>query len=175
MMKLRTLTLAAMFTAIISIIAPFAIPMGLVPLSLQTLIVPLVASLTTPRIALLAVLGYLAVGLAGLPVFAGFQGGLGAFVGPTGGYLLAMLVFPLIISPLMQRVNRPWMLVFSTGIAAVVQLAFGTVWLALAANLSLEVAMASGFIAFLAPLFIKWMLVVLINLGIKRSIHLPIA
>ncbi|SUP60973.1 Biotin ECF transporter S component BioY2 [Weissella viridescens] len=84
-MKVRELTLAAMFAAIISIIAPFSIPMGMVPISMQTLIVPLIASITTTRIALLSVGGYLAIGLMGLPVFAGFHGGLASFVAPTGG------------------------------------------------------------------------------------------
>ena len=34
---------------------------------------------------------YLLLGAVGLPVFAGFHGGLGAFLGATGGYLVGFL------------------------------------------------------------------------------------
>ena len=39
----------------------------------------------------LAVVVYLLLGLVGLPVFAGFAGGLASFAGMTGGYLWAFL------------------------------------------------------------------------------------
>ncbi|MBM7617669.1 biotin transport system substrate-specific component [Weissella uvarum] len=174
-MRVRGITLAAMFAAIISIIAPFALPIGMVPLSMQTLIVPLVASITTPRIAVLSVLGYFAVGLVGLPVFAGFHSGLSSFVAPNGGYLLGMLIFPLVNSPMLKRWPGWLSLVLSNLLAAILQLGFGSLWLGIAAHLSPQAALSTGFVGFLVPLVIKVVLVVLIVLIMKRSMRLPIA
>ena len=44
-----------------------------------------------PGLGTAAVGVYLALGAVGIPVFAGFSGGIGSFVGMTGGYLWAFL------------------------------------------------------------------------------------
>jgi len=62
-----------------------------VPITLQTLAIPLLVALLGRELGTLAVLAYLAEGLAGLPVFQGHAAGLARFVGPlatTGGYLI---------------------------------------------------------------------------------------
>lgn len=66
-------------------------PLG-VPITLQTMAVALAGLLLGPWRGLLAVLLYLLLGFAGLPVFAGGGSGLGVLVRATAGYLLA---FPL--------------------------------------------------------------------------------
>ena len=96
-MKTRQLVLAAVFAAMIAVLAPLSIPTGIVPLTLQTMIVPLVASVTLLPISLSAVAVYLLLGVVGMPVFAGWTSGVGIVIGPTGGYLIGMLLFPLII------------------------------------------------------------------------------
>src|SRR5271156_1600548 len=71
------------------------VPFSPVPITGQTLALPLVVALLGTRGATLAALAYLAEGALGLPVFApagGFAPGFAAFFGPTGGYLIA---FPL--------------------------------------------------------------------------------
>jgi len=68
-----------------------SLPPGPVPVTLQSLAVLLAGSFLGPRRGGLAVLLYLAAGAAGLPVFAGGQGGWQRFTGPTGGYLLGFL------------------------------------------------------------------------------------
>lgn len=68
------------------------VPNLAVPITLQTFGVMLVGAVLGARRGALAVLLYLAVGLAGLPVFAQGTGGLGVLGRPSLGYLLA---FPL--------------------------------------------------------------------------------
>lgn len=90
----RDLALVAVFAAVIAVcsIMP-GIPMGSgVPITLQTFGVMLAGAVLGPVRGLLAVTLYMAVGFAGLPVFA--QGGatLGVLAKPSAGYLLA---FPL--------------------------------------------------------------------------------
>ena len=62
-----------------------------VPITLQTLAIPILVALLGRELGTLAVVAYLAEGIAGMPVFQGHVGGIARFVGPlatTGGYLL---------------------------------------------------------------------------------------
>jgi biotin transport system substrate-specific component len=68
------------------------VPMNPVPMTLQPLAVLAVGGLLGASGGLAALVTYLALGVAGLPVFAGGSGGIVHLLGPTGGYLLA---FPL--------------------------------------------------------------------------------
>ena len=83
--------LVATFAAFVAVCAVLpAIPTGgAVPITLQTFGVVLTGLVLGPRRGALALLLYLAVGLAGLPVFSGAVGGLGVLAGPSAGYLLA--------------------------------------------------------------------------------------
>ncbi|MFH0846940.1 MAG: biotin transporter BioY [Chloroflexota bacterium] len=49
---------------------------------------------------------YLALGLAGVPWFNGFSGGMGHLVGPTGGYLIGFVVASLFIGDMTDRYVR---------------------------------------------------------------------
>jgi biotin transport system substrate-specific component len=86
--------LVATFAAFVAVCAVLpAIPTGgAVPITLQTFGVVLTGLVLGPRRGFLALLLYVAVGLAGLPVFSGAVGGVGVLAGPSAGYLLA---FPL--------------------------------------------------------------------------------
>lgn len=67
------------------------IPGTPVPVTLQTLVLCLIGLMLTCREAVASVVFYLALGAAGLPVFAGFKSGLVAFVGPTMGFLIGFI------------------------------------------------------------------------------------
>ena len=84
------LALIAVFAALIAAfsLTP-SVPIGVVPITLQTLAVVLAGLVLGARRGFLATLLYLAVGFAGLPVFAGGAAGLGVLAKPSVGYLLA--------------------------------------------------------------------------------------
>ena len=85
--RIKNLTVSALLSAVICIVSPFVIQIGVVPLSLANLAVMLCA-FTLPRFnAMLSVAVYLLLGLCGLPVFASFQGGAHILFGATGGFL----------------------------------------------------------------------------------------
>ena len=88
------LALIAGFAALIAVCAilPSINVAGPVPITLQTFGVLLTGAVLGARRVFLAVLLYLVIGAAGLPVFAGGSAGLGVFSGPTVGYLVG---FPL--------------------------------------------------------------------------------
>src|ERR1700694_4825858 len=82
--------LGAIFVAVAAQVA-VPIPGTPVPMTLQPLAVLLVGGLLGARLGALSMILYLAMGIAGLPVFAPTVPlvGMARLVGPTGGYLLA--------------------------------------------------------------------------------------
>jgi len=173
-MKTRELVLAAVFAALIAIIAPVSIPLGIVPITLQTVIVPLIASITTWRIGLSAVVVYLLLGLIGMPVFAGWASGIGVLLGPTGGYLLGLVLFPLIISTGLRWQHNWLSILFWNAIAAVIQLIIGSLWLSVALHISVISGLLTGTVAFALPTLVKVIMITVLAVAISKTMRLPI-
>lgn len=74
------------------IAANIRVPMWPVPITLQTLAVLTIGATYGTRLGLITLLGYVALGAAGVAVFAGESAGLAHIMGPTGGYLLGFVV-----------------------------------------------------------------------------------
>jgi biotin transport system substrate-specific component len=79
---------------VVAVSAQVVVPMPgtLVPFTLQPLAVLAVGGVLGVRRGAAALALYLAMGLAGLPVFAAGGSGISRLMGPTGGYLLAFPV-----------------------------------------------------------------------------------
>ena len=129
-MRTQALARAALAAALMALCSWISLPTA-VPFTLQTFALFLTLGVLGGRLGALAVGVYLLLGAVGLPVFAGFSGGLGALLGATGGYLLGFLLTALTV----WGAERLW------GSSAPVFLAsclaglglcylFGTVWFA---------------------------------------------
>ena len=88
--SVRDLTLMAFFAALLAVCSWLSIPAA-VPFTLQTFAVFLTFLLLPARLGILSVAVYLLLGAVGVPVFAGFRGGAGVLLGPTGGYIVGYL------------------------------------------------------------------------------------
>jgi biotin transport system substrate-specific component len=100
---LRTVVQLVLGVAFLSLLAQVRIEIGPVPVTGQTLGVLLLAAAGGLRLGVAAVAAYLAVGLAGLPVFAGGAGGLGTLGGLTVGYLVGFLVAAALVGAWTER------------------------------------------------------------------------
>lgn len=101
--------LIAGFAALIAVCALLpAIVVGSsgVPITLQTFAVLLAGAVLGAKRGFLAVLLYVVVGLAGLPVFSGGAGGLAVLAGPSVGYLLAFAPAAFLCGFLVERLPR---------------------------------------------------------------------
>lgn len=108
----------ALFAALISVLGTVMVPLpGGVPITGQTLGVMLAGLILGARRAPLAILIVLALAAVGLPVLAGGRGGLGAFVGPTAGYLLGWVVGAIVIGVIAHSGRFTW---WRAGIATLV-------------------------------------------------------
>ena len=128
--KMRTLDMAyiALFAVLIAVCAWISIPTT-VPFTLQTFGIFLAVGVLGGKRGTLAVLVYLLLGAVGIPVFAGFSGGVGCLLGSTGGYLVGFL-FTALVMWAMERLmgKKLWVLALSMLLGLVVCYAFGTVW-----------------------------------------------
>ena len=85
------LVLISVSAALITVCSWISIPAGPVPFTLQTMGILAVMLTTGGRRGTLAILVYLAMGACGVPVFAGFKGGIMSFAGPSGGFLVGFV------------------------------------------------------------------------------------
>ncbi|MDN5570839.1 MAG: biotin transporter BioY [Propionibacteriaceae bacterium] len=150
------LALVAVFAGMLAALtlAP-AIPVGAlgVPITLQTLGVALSGMILGPWRGGAAVLLYLVLGFAGLPIFAQGAGGLGVFARPSIGYLLAFPLAAVLIGFLtrlvLRRISAPalrGLAIFGCGLAGsfVFIHPFGITGMHLVGALPWEVALATG-------------------------------
>ena len=92
----KEIVLTAMFTAIIAVCAWISIPAGPIHFNLQLFGIFCAAGIIGGRNSLFSVIAYLLLGAAGLPVFDGFSGGIGALLSNSGGYLIGFIFIPLL-------------------------------------------------------------------------------
>lgn len=152
----------------LTVSAKTQIPFWPVPLTMQTLVVPLLAAGLGARLSVAAVALYLLEGALGLPVFAGTPErglGLAYMMGPTGGYLLGFLAASLFIG---HCADRGWdrtalrsLAVIGLGHAVI--FAAGALWLAPA--MGLEKAWIVGVAPFLSTTLVKTLLSVALLAG----------
>lgn len=113
-MNAREVAYAGIFIALIAVSAQISVNIGPVPLTFQVFAVLLTGLLLGPRLGFLSVLSYDIAGAIGLPVFAGFTGGIAHLYGPTGGYLLAFPIAAFMAGLSKERAERqssslPWL------------------------------------------------------------------
>ena len=126
---LLDLVFVALFAAVMTVCAQIQIPFGEVPFTLQTLGVFIAASLLGWKRGTLSVIVYVLLGLAGVPVFAGFSGGIGVLFGPTGGYIIGFIFTALIVCLMTEKLGKKlWVEIVSMILGLAVCYAFGTVW-----------------------------------------------
>lgn len=128
--KFRTVDMAyiALFAVMIAVCSWISVP-ATVPFTMQTFGVFLAVGVLGGKRGTLAVLVYLLLGTVGLPVFAGFAGGVGCLLGTTGGYIVGFLCSALVMWA-MERLpgKRQWVLAASMVLGLAVCYAFGTAW-----------------------------------------------
>jgi biotin transport system substrate-specific component len=171
----RDLALVAVVAALIGVLGlPGTLnPFGLaVPITAQTLGVMLAGLLLGPRRGALAVLVFLALVAAGLPLLAGGRGGLGVFAGPSAGFLVGWVagaaVTGLVADLAPERLTIVSFLVAAVLGGVLVVYAVGVPVLAWRAHLPLAKALATT-AAFVPGDLIKAVVAAVVARGVERG------
>ncbi|MCD7764154.1 MAG: biotin transporter BioY [Lachnospiraceae bacterium] len=127
-MKTIDMVYIAVFAALMAVCSWISIPTT-VPFTLQTFGVFMAVGILGGKRGTLAVLVYILLGAIGLPVFAGFSGGIGALLGTSGGYIVGFLFSALTMWLMENTLGRSTIVqIVSMVIGLIVCYAFGTVW-----------------------------------------------
>lgn len=169
------LALIATFAALIAVCAQLTVGSINVPFTLQMFAIFLAAAILGAVRGFLTVLLYLAVGTAGLPIFAKGAAGPAVWAGETGGYLLAFPIAALIVGFVAHRVarrNPAAFVVVNSVVAAIVTVAvvgtLGTLGMALKFDVSLAVAWGYATPFFLADI-VKGVLAAVVAAAVLRA------
>lgn len=161
----------AISAAMIAIMAQITIPIPVIPLTLQTLAIGLVASIFPWRQSIMAVFIYILLGAIGLPVFAGFKGGLGVVFGPTGGFLISFIGMAFIISYYLQKTSFSYVQLFiANTLGMLFNLLVGTIWLKWNIEISWISAFQTGFTPFLFVGIVKVFIVCAVTKQLRSRI-----
>lgn len=118
----------AVFAVLMAICSWISIPTT-VPFTLQTFAVFLAVGVLGGRRGSMAVLIYILLGAVGIPVFAGFAGGISVILGSTGGYIIGFIFSALIMWGMEALLGKKtWVLAVSMALGLIVCYAVGTLW-----------------------------------------------
>ena len=165
---IREFCFAGIFTALIVAASQLVIPMPYgVPMTLQTFVVPLAGMVLGAKVGTVSVLAYVALGAAGVPVFAGFTGGLGVVFGMTGGFILSFPIMAL-AAGLGEKKNKALWSVSGLVAGAAVNYICGMLWFAFMAGCGLKTAFLACVLPFVPTAILKIVLVYVFGRQIRR-------
>lgn len=173
-MTTKRMALMGVMTAVICVLGPIAIPIPFspVPLSFTILAIYLTVYVLGAKAGTISYLIYLLLGMAGLPVFSGFSGGIGKLAGPTGGYLLGFIPLALIAGFMISRFpGRPMLHAVGMVLGLAVCYSFGTVWLSVQLGISFTAALAIGVLPYLPGDALKIAGAMFLGPKLKREVH----
>ena len=128
--KIACSVLAALFTAIIAVCAQIQIPTPFFTITLQIFAVALCGYTLGVKYALLSVVAYILLGIAGAPIFTGFCGGFHDIIEPQGGFIIAFPVLA-VVCGLAIRLKKNLYRLLAGFVGVAVTYAFGVLYFVL--------------------------------------------
>jgi biotin transport system substrate-specific component len=166
----RIATFAAL-TAVLGMPGSLALFGNAVPITLQTLGVMLAGALLGAWRGALAMVTFLALVAAGLPLLSGGRGGPGVFVGPSAGYLIGFVVGAAVIGLIVERFKTLsfWRVLAACVVGGMlVMYALGVPLQALITGFSLQ-TVATGSLMYLPGDLLKAVIAASVMVGVVRA------
>lgn len=102
--KTKKMAYIGLSVALITVCSWISIPAS-IPFTLQTFAIFLCVGLFNKNEGIISVFIYILLGIAGVPVFGNFTGGIGVLLGPTGGYIFGFLIAAIVMR-LVMKINK---------------------------------------------------------------------
>lgn len=171
----KSTVLTGMFAAVMAVISQIQIPTpGGVPVTIQFFGIALIAAVLGWKLGTMAIIVYILVGAMGLPIFAGFQGGIPVLAGIPGGYIWAWPIMALCCGAQFSFSDkkRSFALLILSGIAGAMldELVGGMWWAYLSESMTLKQVMVYSLAAFIPKDILITILGLIAGKGIRSRL-----
>ena len=136
------------FSILTFLSAQVIVPVQPVPFTLQTMLVLLSGAFLGSRNGAYSQVLYLAAGIIGLPVYAGYSFGIAKLLGPTGGYLLSFPFAAFLAGYIIEKNKSSIAILISFLIAGFLILLVGSLYLSYFMNGNVRQSLYSGLLIF---------------------------
>ncbi len=121
--------MAALFAAVCAVLAQITIPIQPVPITLGSMGVFMAGGFLGKRYGFLALVIYLLLGAAGLPVFSMLRGGLQVFAGPSAGFIIGYAPMAFVIGWFAEKFGYKFFnMVIAIFLGNIICYALGIIW-----------------------------------------------
>ena len=130
-MTIKRIAIDSIFLALLIVSSYISIPISDISLTLQVLVVLLLALILPFMDAEIIIIIYILMGLFGIPVFSNFSSGIAKVFTPSFGFMLSFLLVPVIfkISSLIQKKNNKLSKYITSFISVVVMYLIASLYL----------------------------------------------
>ena len=166
--------IVALFSALTAIGSLIRVPLPFspVPITLQTLFTYMAGAILGGCLGSLSQLMYILIGISGLPIFAGGNAGLSVLIGPTGGYLVGVVVGTFVIGKMTEAKKNPgllWLLTCMV-VGTIIIYTLGVIQLMNLMKIDLYKAVIIGAAPFIAGDLLKMLVAVYATHQIRRTL-----
>lgn len=179
-MSVKRIVLISLMTVLLCVCSWITIPYT-VPFTMQTFGVFCILLLIGGIDGTISILLYIVLGMIGVPVFSGFQGGIGHLFGPTGGYILGFIItgiiyiiFELLTRKMPDNKKKTTLALITLVIGLFCCYSIGTIWFYVvtkSTSYSIWGILMLCVIPYIIPDLIKLGLAIFISLKLKKIIN----
>lgn len=177
-MKTRDITLSALMIAVLAICSQLSIPIGPIPITLQTFAVLLIGMILPSKHAFIVTSAYLLLGLIGFPVFANGSGGIQSFLSPAFGFAIGFIPAATLMARFIERKSQPTLYnyLIASLIATLVLYSIGLSYMSfilnvvLGAQMTLSQVLMAGMLPFLPGDILK----IIFSIVVAQRLRAPL-
>ena len=171
----KDITVCAVFAAILCVLSPFTVPIGIIPISLGLFAVLTVSIILGAKKGVLTCALFILIGALGLPVFSGFRGGVSVLAGATGGYIISYIFVSLIVGAFSDRFKDKnifcgGLIFLACIVSTAVCYTFGTVQYMIISSADLKAALSLCVYPFIAVDLAKCIAAVIVGVIVRERI-----
>ncbi len=160
---------AALLAALTAVLSQVQLAIGPVPFNLAVMGAFLAGMLLRPAWAACALAVYMALGLIGIPVFAGFAGGPAVLFGKTGGYVLGYLCIAW-CTAMARGFDHWWLTAAGMALGLALCYGLGTAWFMAVTGISFTQSLMFCVWPFLIPDVIKGVCAFAVGTAVNKGL-----